>query len=488
MPSLEITTMVGCPLKCTFCPQDALRTAYGKDPDKYMSLGNFKVILSKVPDYVRIDFSGMSEPWANDDCTAMLRHALEEGYRVAVYTTLYGITLPDAKQIIALLDKYAHQIETLCLHLPDGNGNMRGFKYSAEYGKVLKLFLQFGDTQRVYFQAMTMDKGGEVHDRLRSSVKELDGWVGLTRAGSLDTAQIGEQPIEATPHYDTPVSCSYTPFYDQNVVLPSGDVVLCCMDYSMKHVIGNLLTGDYWSLFDSSSMRSLQAENRKCGNAGTSICKSCTRATRYSLAPGNHQTWVDDGATMNYSDSLRTMDAWHKVHQPFEIDWWKKHLPGGHCDDPGFTIQWDEVREFIEPHGDILDVGCGPRPPFVPCAVIEPLANAYQEIVPKEWWEGVTAYAQPAEVLIHNLRADTVICWNAIDHTIGWRTILDNILAYGRPGARFAIATDFYKPFVGHPGFPREEFMTEIHKRFHIHKEREPFGRALALLMTAKTT
>ena len=34
MPTMEITTMVGCPLMCTFCPQDGLKNSYGKDKDK----------------------------------------------------------------------------------------------------------------------------------------------------------------------------------------------------------------------------------------------------------------------------------------------------------------------------------------------------------------------------------------------------------------------------------------------------------------------
>jgi hypothetical protein len=184
-------------------------------------------------------------------------------------------------------------------------------------------------------------------------------------------------------------------------------------------------------------------------------------------------------------EDLRTWRAWRDLHQPFELNWWREHLPLGHLDDPGFTSQWNEVKEFIDPQGAVLDIGCGPRPPFAPCAVIDPLADAYQLLVPAEWWSGITTYAQPAEEFIPNLRADTVICWNALDHLVGWRDVLNNMLAYGSPGARFAIATDFYEPFLGHPGYPREEFEAEIAKRFEIIDRREPFGRQLALLMRA---
>ena len=184
-------------------------------------------------------------------------------------------------------------------------------------------------------------------------------------------------------------------------------------------------------------------------------------------------------------NDLRTWEAWRETHQPFELQWWKDNLDN-YRDDAAFEEMWREVRDFIQPKGLILDIGCGPRPPFKPCIVIEPLADEYQKITPSEWWKGVTVYAQPAELLIEQLlklRFDTVICWNCIDHTIGWREILDSMVEYGDAGTRYGLATDFWEPFIGHPGFEREEFMAEVEKRFEIIDRREPLGRQLALLM-----
>lgn len=183
---------------------------------------------------------------------------------------------------------------------------------------------------------------------------------------------------------------------------------------------------------------------------------------------------------------LQTWDAWHKIHQPFELGWWKEHIPLGHLDDPGFRSQWDEVAAWIELQGTVIDIGCGPRPPFVPCTAIDPLIEEYQKITPAEWWEGVTPYAKPAEELIPGLKGDTIICWNALDHTIGWRDILKNMRAYANPGAKLAVATDFFEPFDGHPGYRRNEFYQEIKQHFRITKKKEPFGRALALMLEPK--
>ncbi len=270
--------MVGCPLMCTFCPQDQLKANYKNHPDKYLSWENFKIVLGKLPQHVRIDFSGMAEPWANPDCTAMLRSALANGYNVALYTTLYGMTEPDAEAVVGLLRERAAQVETVCLHLPDAYANMRGWKASEEYQAVLDRFLAFQKENIIGdFRVMTMANNGRFHPALRLNPSEP--WLGLTRAGTLNTKDIGAQAIEQTPRHTAPVSCSYTEWYDQNVLLPNGDVALCCMDYGLKHVIGNLLRDDYESLFTGAPLTELKRRNAQFGFDPQSLCKSCQRAT-----------------------------------------------------------------------------------------------------------------------------------------------------------------------------------------------------------------
>jgi len=43
-----------------------------------------------------------------------------------------------------------------------------------------------------------------------------------------------------TKRKDGDLKCSASN-YDNNVMMPNGDVYLCCMDYSLKHKLGNLL-------------------------------------------------------------------------------------------------------------------------------------------------------------------------------------------------------------------------------------------------------
>lgn len=261
--------MIGCPLRCTFCPQDKLVAGYGRSDVRMLSLESFRIILNKVPTYVRIDFSGMSEPWSNPQATDMLQHVLERGYHVSVYSTLQGMT--DYDRVIDLLLKHREQVEIVVIHLPDELGNMRGFKSTPVYWRARGAFDMAG-RKLPKFETMAMETG----------------WIGLTRAGNLDPSV---EHVEQTTHHTTPLTCSFTDFYDHNVLLPNGDVVLCCMDYSSKHKLGNLLTEDYFDLFRSKMMGELRAENMQYGN-GNSLCRTCSRAKTFDLGwSGSNQFW-----------------------------------------------------------------------------------------------------------------------------------------------------------------------------------------------------
>jgi hypothetical protein len=58
--------------------------------------------------------------------------------------------------------------------------------------------------------------------------------------------------------------------------------VLCCMDYSVKHKLGNLLLNDYYELFSNVGISELHAENMKFGQ-GDSLCKTCSRARPHDV-------------------------------------------------------------------------------------------------------------------------------------------------------------------------------------------------------------
>ena len=277
-PTMEITTMIGCPLMCNFCPQDNLRDMYGKDADKYMSLETFKTALGKVPKNTRIDFSGMAEAWVNPAATDMLEHTLVSGHHVAIYTTLYNWDIETAEKVIKLLYRYRALIEVVSIHFPDEYGNMKGWKHSTEWEAVFHMVTSAVQDASIKLEAMTMSDHGRIHQDLQHLGIQLYNWFGHDRAGSLNKEQVKEQPINFVTRHEQPVSCSKTVNYDQHVLLPNGDVVLCCMDYDLKHVIGNLVTDSYQDLFTGQQMVNLIRENQRPCYSSNSLCKSCTDA------------------------------------------------------------------------------------------------------------------------------------------------------------------------------------------------------------------
>jgi hypothetical protein len=276
-PTMEITTMIGCSLMCNFCPQDNLREMYGNDV-KYMTLDTFKTALSKVPKNTRIDFSGMAEAWINPAATDMLEHTLISGHNVAIYTTFYNWTIETAERVVQLLYRYRAQIEVLSVHFPDEYGNMKGWKYSTEWEAVFHMVTAAVQDANIKLEAMTMSDHGKVHKDLQHLGIQLYNWFGHDRAGSLNKEQVKEQPVHFVTKHERPVSCSKTVNYDQHVLLPNGDVVLCCMDYDLKHVIGNLVKNSYEDLFTGEPMVNLIRENQKNCYSSLSLCKSCTDA------------------------------------------------------------------------------------------------------------------------------------------------------------------------------------------------------------------
>lgn len=61
-----------------------------------------------------------------------------------------------------------------------------------------------------------------------------------------------------------------------NVLIPNGEVYLCCMDYGLKHYLGNLLTDKYGDLYKGDEFKKiLKAINSKDGEV---ICRYCEKA------------------------------------------------------------------------------------------------------------------------------------------------------------------------------------------------------------------
>jgi MoaA/NifB/PqqE/SkfB family radical SAM enzyme len=157
--------------------------------DRMMSVETFKTLLEKVPTDVEIHFSGFSELFFHKDYMEILREATKK-HTVVIYTTTNGLKLSDLPELSKMTFKQ------FVIHEIKGARDI-DFPFKVERVRVDN----------------PISRGGNL-------------W------------EIGEHQG----------SCQKQPYpeqFSQNVLLPNGDVYLCCMDYGLKHKLGNLFETNF---------------------------------------------------------------------------------------------------------------------------------------------------------------------------------------------------------------------------------------------------
>lgn len=247
-PTMEFTTSIpkkGCVVDCVFCPQRILERSY-IDEERYLTLDNFKRAVDKLPHNVRVTFAGFTEPWLNKDCSDMLLYAHENGHPIAVFTTGIGMKVEDVYKIKNVPYDLGPN-GRFVLHLPD---NERRAKHpiTKNYIEVLEAFKEVHhEIQGFYTMAM-----GTVHNDVKHLFPEAVVPAFWSRAGNLvGEAMLKPELLNLQQEYksiyqgEEPRTCGCDEHLYHNIMLPNGDVSLCCMDYSLKFIIGNLFEQSY---------------------------------------------------------------------------------------------------------------------------------------------------------------------------------------------------------------------------------------------------
>lgn len=283
MITLEITTTVGCKVQCSFCPQKKFMSKYHSSKKgevrRYMSLPTFKKCIDKVPKNVGIAFVGFSEPFLNPNCTEMILYAYQKGHQVFLFTTLMGLEVSDLKLLLKKVKFHPFDDQAgVIIHLPS-EGNIEQIVVDDKYIKLLKMIME--SDLRVDFHY----HGNEINSKLKNVIPEdlcLHRPIN-SRAGNVDLRDSGgefvEQPDEIKRKRGS-IMCNWASKkvdgkfeLNGHNLLPDGRVVLCCMDYGMKHVLGNLLVSSWRSLHNSKEfnlvMKGLEDESLDI------LCRTC---------------------------------------------------------------------------------------------------------------------------------------------------------------------------------------------------------------------
>ena len=270
MPTMEFTTSIdvknGCVVDCVFCPQRTLQKVY--KGERFLSLDNFKIAVDKMPKDIRVTFAGFTEPWLNPKTTEMLLYAHENGHPVSVFTTGIGMSLDDIERIKGV-PFAGNPNGGFVLHLPDQERKAK-HPITDRYIKVIE---RFGEVHS-QIQNFTLMCMGTVHESVRHVFPEASTYQMWSRAGNLLGESIMKPELlnrkdeyKSVYHGEQPMTCGCLEKLYHNIMLPNGDVSLCCMDYGLEHILGNLVEQEYDEVIP---------EDNTCFN----LCRFCENAKR----------------------------------------------------------------------------------------------------------------------------------------------------------------------------------------------------------------
>jgi hypothetical protein len=206
----------------------------------------FSLILDKLPRNTTCTFSGFCECFLNTKCATFIKEAYNKGFEVVLYSTLIGFTLEDTYLLKGI--KYKH----CTIHAPDSTNFIYDYQ---KWWKQYQLFVGMGVPHNLMALGPTQIPGVKLFDA-------------HSRAGEAFT----EQTYKSEP-LECPICGNHQ--LNNNIVLPNGDLILCCMDYSLSYKLGNLCnqTWDYIHSLDNPLFERVINKMNEMDN--DLICRKC---------------------------------------------------------------------------------------------------------------------------------------------------------------------------------------------------------------------
>ena len=246
---IEVTTILGCPVDCSYCPQDQLKSS-SKGRKKRLSADDFKKALNNIDMNVGISWTGYSEPCLTPDLPEMCEDVKSRGLSQVISTTLTG----HSRSVEYVLS--SNCFSTFTIHAPESSGLMRGLKPDDEYIR------RFSTCLKSMHDSDQMDKvriitfGDHFYQPLVPLIKDALENKGLTkknlklrdtvstRAGGLDSEDLSNQGLQVRSAAGGGSGSYYCEKQKMNqpVLLPDGELSICSFDYGFRCTYGNLFS------------------------------------------------------------------------------------------------------------------------------------------------------------------------------------------------------------------------------------------------------
>ena len=280
--AIEVTTKIGCSNVCEYCPQSTLIKRYreriGHDKDTMMSLETFEKCISTMPTDIGLNFTGYVEPYLNPDCTDMIIHAFDKGHELLLNTTLVGMTIENWDRLRSHGVVFHHGVH---VHLPSASYfEMIGAKvptkyYTADDGKqYLELDDDYYETLNhvVNFPLPRWTKY-HCHGDLHPLLKDLERYeeIDVRNINSRAMNILLEKKEKVPDEINIRGKC---PRAYQNVLLPDGSLGLCCQDYGLDDIMGNLVDNTWDEFVNSERVQDVRTN-------GADLCDYCEEGIDY---------------------------------------------------------------------------------------------------------------------------------------------------------------------------------------------------------------
>lgn len=268
--SIEVTTVIGCKVNCRHCPQSLLTEKYfknDKNRKRIMTIDTFRKCLDFFPKEYDISFGGMSEPFLNEHFIDMLKMACEENRHISLYTTLVGVKTEVLEEVLKL------PFQFVVLHVADKYGYAHIPLAEEYYTNIEKIINAKGVNDRPFVNMCNAQ--AEPDERIKEiCAGKYEIFTEMTdRAGNLE----GKELIHNRIHKGK-ISCgNLGKEMNNNILLPDGSVVLCCMDYGLKHILGNIYENTFEEIMNGEEM--MRVKEGMAGNEEIDIlCRACSYA------------------------------------------------------------------------------------------------------------------------------------------------------------------------------------------------------------------
>jgi radical SAM protein with 4Fe4S-binding SPASM domain len=267
--SMELASK--CNLKCRMCSHPT-----NQRETEVMSMDRFKVVIDKIlKTNIRQLFLNMGEPLMNKGIFRMISYAKRKGFFVCISTNGLLLTEDSIGNMIKTgVDVLKFSIEGTT---PEIYHSIRvGGNFDRLFRNVVRMKEirdRSGSQLRIRISTILM-KGNE---NIVEFVKYWGPYCDEVEYTAI-TNHIGlvdNREVALSPHWHHRKGCPQVKPYKEVNVLCNGDMVICCVDFHGRCVLGNLVEQEFEDTWNSEKMTEIRARAYSDNTQDLDPCREC---------------------------------------------------------------------------------------------------------------------------------------------------------------------------------------------------------------------